>query len=256
MWSRSRHGFVMSVILHLAVVVFAIVMTFVRPRRDKPPAVFELVSLPAPAAEIAPADSMVDFTMPEVKPLPPRPKPEPKPPPPEVVIPPKPTPKVPEPVPQKPPEPQPKPLSYEDFVKQHGQPQAQQPRKTTPKPVVAPRIDTKFTATIRETMVNLGALGPLSEDEQSAWDRYIARLREALRRTWDKPSGLAHNVAAVVEFDVAANGRLSNAIITKSSGIPQFDGSVLGSISTLGSAGTTPDGRPQRLRLTFRMTDQ
>lgn len=105
-------------------------------------------------------------------------------------------------------------------------------------------------------MINLDSLSGFSDAELSALDRYIARLKEALRHAWDKPTALAESLSTTVEFHVAGNGRLSNARITSSSGNRQFDESVTRAFSTLGSAGATPNGQPQQLRLKFRMTDQ
>lgn len=251
----------MSVLLHIAVAVVAVLVSMIQPPKPKPPTVFELVSAPPPVQAVAPDDAAVEFNVPEVQPLPPPPKPKPKPPPEPIPERPKPRPapvQKPKPKP-KPPEPRPEPppqkLSYEEYLKKFGPPKTRPPRQSKPKPVAVPRITTEFSATIRENLVNLSQLGQLTDQEQSAWDRYLARLREALRRTWSKPPGLAHTTAAVVEFDVAANGRISNPAITKSSGIAEFDRSVLAAVNALGNAGAPPDGRPQRLRFTFRMTD-
>ena len=105
-------------------------------------------------------------------------------------------------------------------------------------------------------VINLDNLANLTDAEQSALDSYIGRLREALRRHWTKPLSLATSVSAIIEFDVQSNGRLTNARVSRSSGNAEFDQSVLGAFRALGSAGATPDGRAQKLRLTFRMTDQ
>ncbi len=258
MRGRAGQGFILSVLLHLMVAAVALLIALYRPPEKEARTVFELVSAPQASAEVAPADASVEFTVPAPppqRPPPPRPPdPTPAPPPPRPQIVPAPAP-APKPVPAKPPPPPPK-VSYEDFVREHGSPRTTAPRPSPPRSVVVPRLNTNFSANVRETVINLDRFAELSEAEQSALDRYIARLKEALRRAWDKPTALADSLAATVEFDVAANGRLSGVRVTRGSSNPQFDQSVAGAFTRLGSAGATPDGRAQQLRLTFRMTDQ
>jgi protein TonB len=259
MTGNPRQGFVLSLLLHVAVAAGVLAFTFIKPPTKPPRTVFELVAAPPPSAESSPDDDSVQFSMPAVRPPPPRPLP--KPPvqePPPVAQPVVPTP-APTPAPQRRPDPTPPPpptISYEDYVRQHGPPRTQPARTQPPRPVTVPRINTTFTANIRETVINLDRLGELTDAEQSALDRWISRLKEALRRSWDKPTALAESLATVVEFDVASNGRFSNVRVTRGSGNRQFDDSVVGAFNRLGSAGATPDGRLQQLRLTFRMTDE
>jgi colicin import membrane protein len=146
-------------------------------------------------------------------------------------------------------------LSYEEFLKQHGPPKTRKPRPAAQKPVTVPRIDTKFSVNLQESVIDLDALSALTGAEQSALDRYISRLKEALRRNWNKPSGVASTTSCEVEFNVGSNGRLTNVRITRSSGNREFDQSVQAAFSQLGSAGATPNGKAQDLRLTFRMAD-
>jgi TonB family protein len=246
----SRQGFIFSALLHGAMIVGVVLVTIYKPPQKPAVTVFELVSLPAPSPDDA-EDDDIEFTVPQSRPQQPRPRPQPER-----------RPEPPPPTPQKTPTPKqplprpPEKISYEEFLKKQGPPKATQPKTTQPRPINVPRIDTRFTATLRESVINLDSLSNLTDAEQSALDGYIARLKAALKRVWDKPAGLAHSVATVVEFEVGANGRLSGARITKSSGNAQFDQSVLDSFVTLGTAGTTPDGGPLRLRLTFRMTEE
>jgi protein TonB len=251
-----KNGFIVSVILHLGAVLALIVFTFFKPPEKPIPTVFELVSAPPPSAAAAQPAEPIQFEKPP-QPLPPPIK-RPEPPPPK---PPEPKP-IPKPVPKPPPAaevvPIPKPppkLSYEQFLEQQGPPKTRQPLPTNPKPVTVPRIDTKFSANLQESVIDFQALEALSGAEQSALDRYISRLREALRRNWEKPSGVASSISAEVEFNVSSNGRLTNVRITRSSGNRTFDQSVREAFDRLGSAGATPNGKPQELRITFRMTD-
>jgi len=259
---NPRQGFILSVLFHLVVAGAALLLAIIQPPEEKERVIFELVSAPPPMTEIM-TEPSVDFSMPEVRPPPPPktipvPEPEPELPKPLPVVPvAKPLPK-PKPAEEKKPEQPPsKTLSYEEFVKQHGAPRAPPPKKpAAPKPVNVPRLNTKFTANIPDVVIHLDRLDNLSDAELSALDRYIARLKEALRRAWDKPRALAESLATAVEFDVAPNGRLSGVRVTEGSGNRQFDESVTRAFTILGNAGATPDGKVQQLRLTFRMTDE
>lgn len=247
---NSRQGFVLSVVLHLGMAATVALVTLYQPPVKPAVTVFELVSAPPPPAEEGPAqEDEIQFSVPKTRPPPRRvpPPPERRPEPP-VPVPQK------TPAPKKQPPPPPEKISYEEFIRKQGQPKVTAPKKTAPRPL-PPRIDTRFSPTLRESVINLESLNALSDLEQSALDSYISRLKAALKRVWDKPVGLAHSMAAVVEFDLAASGRISGVRITSPSGNSQFDQSVLESFTTLGTAGTTPDGKPMRLRLTFRMTD-
>ena len=252
MKGNPRQGFVLSVTLHLSVAAGAVLLALLKPAQEPPITVFTLVTLPPPPADEAPVEPALEFTVPVV-PVPPAPRPEPQRPPPERR--PEPTP-VRKPEPPKPQPPPPKPMSFEEFKQQHGDPKPQQVRQQAPKPVTAPRIDTKFSVNLRETIINLDRLAALTDAEQSVLDSYIARLREALRRAWDVPPGLARTTTATAEVLIAANGKLTDPRITQGSGNAAFDQAVLDAFATLGSAGPTPDGQPLRLRLPFRLEDR
>lgn len=253
---NSRQGFILSVLLHATFVAVVVVLSIFKPLPEPPRTVFELVGAPPPSGGVMQANDEPDSSGVEFDPLPamPRPRPTPRRTPPPAAAPRQSLPQPASAQPKTAPPATPK-TSYEEFVREHGQPKANPRTRSAPKGANVPRIDTRFSANIRDSVVNLEGLGSMSDAEQSALDSYIARMKEALRRSWDKPAGLAHSVSAVVEFDVAVNGLLLNARITDSSGHPQFDQSVLDAFGSLGSAGPAPDGRSHQFRLTFRMTD-
>ncbi|TVR52917.1 MAG: TonB C-terminal domain-containing protein, partial [Puniceicoccaceae bacterium] len=178
------------------------------------------------------------------------PAPEPPPPPPPI------------PAPQPEPEPPPPPptISYEEFIRQQGRPQPQQPRPTPPpRPVETPRINVEDITRNLQQMVASATdsrrIAQLSADEQRELEAYFARIRSALRRAWEKPSGVSHRLEAVVQFDVTSAGSIVNPRILSGSGTGAFDRSVLAAFGQVSSVGPPPDRRGYTLQLTFRMTD-
>lgn len=259
MQGKTKQGFVLSVLLHVAVIVGAFLISIIQPPEKPKEMIFELVAPPPSAPDVPSTEPAMEFTaptppvpvpQPKVEPPPPKPVPKPPPPKPKPVEKPKP---VPTPPPPKPVE-VPKPMSIEEFRKLN--PQKPKPKTTTPpKTVKVPRVDTRFNVNLRDTVVNVDSLAGLSQIQQSELQNYIARLREALRLCWSKPDGLPAATAADVEFHVAPNGSFSRIRITRSSGQTMFDASVVESFSTLGTAGQTPDGKPLHLRYTFRINE-
>lgn len=260
MQGKTKQGFVLSVLLHVGVVVGAFLFTLIKPPEPRPLEIFELVA-PPPASPDVPADEpTLDFSapdepiplpQPQVEPPPPKPKPpEPKPKPVETPKPVPPKPKPPEPKPVE----KPKPMTIEEFRKLNPQKQ-KTPTKTPPKPIKVPKVDTRFSPNLRETVVDVDSLTGLSQIQQSELQNYIARLREALKLCWVKPAGMAQSTATDVEFHVAPGGTFSRIRVVRSSGISSFDASVLESFDALGTAGRTPQGKPLHLRLTFKLND-
>lgn len=262
MQGKTKQGFVLSIILHVSVVVGVFLFTLFRPPEKPKEITFELVAPPASSPMEAVEETVRDFSAPSepipvpprVEPPPPKPKPpEPKPKPVETK--PKPVEK-PKPVP-KPPEakPKPKPMTLEEFRKAH--PDKNPPKKTTtpPKPVKVPRVDTKFTPNLRDTVVNVDSLAGLSQIQQSELQNYIARLREALKLCWAKPAGGGMSLATEVEFTIVPAGQFARIRVSRGLGDGQFDASVLESFEALGTAGRTPDGKTLNLRLTFKMNE-
>lgn len=265
MVGNSKNGFVLSVILHGAVAGAVAFVSVVKPPQKPQATIFELVAggLPPPPGDGfeggGEEDSGIDFKMPRVRtprPTPRRQTPPPQPAPPSAVS--KSTAKAKQPATKA--APAPKQLSYEEFVRQHGTPKA---GKSSPKAGGArgakanvPRIDTRFGTNLSDALVNPEGLGGMSTAEQTALGRYLGLMYATLRDAWDQPPGLAHTTAAVVEFDVAADGRFSNIRIAKSSGNVEFDESVLDAFRSVVSVGPPPDGRPKQFRLTFRLADE
>jgi len=255
MKKRDTSGaFLASVLLHAALVGGAVMMVAFVPDEKPPPAVFELVSLPRlpttseESAEISfepiPIEPVV---IPEPEPVS-EPIPEPIP---------EPVEKKPEPKPvEKKPEPPPVKMSYEQFVREQGAPKVQKPREVKPKPIKVPKINTsQIVNNLRDIMVDTTQLNQMSRSEISALEAYFARLKQALKRAWTKPSGLSDRLQCVVKFDLSSSGILSGVRIITSSENSDFDQSVLAAFKAVRNHGPTPDGRSNPARVTFRMTD-
>lgn len=146
-------------------------------------------------------------------------------------------------------------VSYEDFVKQHGKPQAKTP--APPRPMRAPRVDVAgITGGVRggSTANTKGGGGGkvLSRAEQSLLENYIAQLIQALRLAHEKPAGLSEDLVVEVTFDIGVNGTINNARITRSSGYREFDRSALEAFRRVRSIGPVPDGRADTWTIKFR----
>jgi colicin import membrane protein len=262
---NKRQGFVLSIMLHVVVVAGMLLFALVEPPEKPPKTVFNLVSPPPPSP--TPADAVETPTpqvrLPEFPPIPEPPKPRPperQPEPPRQRPPDPPKPVVPVKKPTVTPKPKPPPAPQEAMSIEEWQ-KLQKPRKppapTTPppkKPAPPPRVDTKFTVKLSDTLLDVDGL-VLTDAQQSALDSYIARLLGALKRAWDVPPSATPSTQVFIEVTVAPGGNLTGARISKSSGNAQFDQSALDTFRAIGSAGPTPDGRQLRLRLPFRIEE-
>ncbi len=250
--AKSRAGaFILSIIFHLAILVLIVMGVLFKPTPKPLPMIFEMVS-PPNTGEVADIveNTEIEFTPQEIEPLPePIPEPEPLPIPEPVPVPPKPKPKPPEP-------PKPKTLSYEEFIRQQGKPKPQKVRKTQPKKIVAPKIDTSaIRANLNELLVDSSNVRNMSTGEQDALMSYLSGIKAALKRAWQKPSGLSNNLKCTVRFDVSAGGKLLSPRIVSSSGNSEFDTSVLQAFKNIRNFGPTPHGRSEFIQIVFRMAD-
>jgi len=251
---RKNQAFWTSVILHL-VVVFALALgilieTF-KPKEKLH--VFQMVEPPSenvaqmdsPPAEATPPD-IPDFELPDVPDLADLPDPV-------VPEPVTPTPK-PKPTPVKP-QPTPTTMSYEDFLKKNPIKEPK-PRPTpTVKPVTRVEIKTqKFT--VPDTFIPSASTQNMSPQEQDAMRRYVGQISALLNRAWIKPGSLAGlDLRVTAIFYVDSSGRISNIQFQPGSGNAAFDTSVRAAFSKIHTAGPTPSGSGQEIRISFTMLD-
>ena len=95
----------------------------------------------------------------------------------------------------------------------------------------------------------------MSEHEQSALIRYGNRLNAQLNRSWIKPNLSGKGITAQVQFDVSANGKISNIRFRPSSGNAVFDNSVIEAFKSLGSADPIPSGQMHTFTMRFKLVD-
>lgn len=254
MRANSPGALLLSLALHGAVAAVLLLFTFYVATRETPPVIFDLVAGPAtdPGSLAAPAAGNAALKVPV-----PQPVPTPAPLRPEPVARPVKTPAPPKPVVKPPPD----RISYEEFIKQQGKPV---PAKSAPapKPVRVPKIDTAgITRGVAggSTEAKGGGGGKaLTRAEADAMTVYEAQVRNRLREAHEqvKPEGLGDLVSAEVEFFVAANGELGNVRISRASGHPDFDASVLAAFRRYLTPGPRPDRKSDTWRLTFRMKEE
>ncbi|MCF7689517.1 MAG: cell envelope integrity protein TolA [Cephaloticoccus sp.] len=106
------------------------------------------------------------------------------------------------------------------------------------------------------TRVTEGAGGKaLTREQGKLLDAYIALLLQRLRAAHVKPAGLSDLLQCTVQFDIAPNGTLSGVRITRSSGSPAFDQSVIEAFAKVRSIGPTPDGKGDTWEVAFKMRE-
>lgn len=273
MRANSPSSLLLSFTLHALFVGAILVATYFFTLRVKqPPVIFELVAGDATAPDelVAPAlgntTSKITLDIPKVELVPTMPEPEPvvqtrpepvpvKPPPPKAVTK---APAKPKAVPT-PPKETPR-MSYQEFLKKH--PTKKQPTPAKPRPVAkVPKIDaTGIAAGVKggSTANTRGGGGgkALAREQQDAMNTYISLLIQELKKSHEPPPGVSDRLEARVTFDITASGAIMNPRITKSSGDPAFDQSVLEAFLRVRSIGPTPNRRPDTWTVTFRMRDE
>lgn len=255
MRANSPGALLLSLALHGAVAAALLLFTFYVATREAPPVIFDLVAGPAtdPGSLAAPAagNGALKVSVPKPVPTPPKPRPA------EPAAQPARTPAPPKPAVQPPPD----KISYEEFIRQQGKP-APAKAVPTPKPVRVPKIDTAgITRGVAggSTEAKGGGGGKaLTRAEADAMTVYEAQVRNRLREAHEqvKPEGMGDSVSAEVEFFVAASGEIGDVRITRGSGHPDFDASVLAAFRRYLTPGPRPDRKSDTWRLTFRMKEE
>lgn len=253
MQRETKQSLVLSFFIHGGFVLFAILFLLVEKWLSQPePVIFELVSpAAAPAVAERPRDPVDDTPLKPIDVA----KPEPIKPIPEVPDLPLPEPPKPEPKPQPKPEPKPEPvkkLSYEEWVKNRKLPErVQRVQQQRTKPVITPEIETNVRDRLERQLSPIQIQGAdIGQIESSdELQRYLADLRRRIQGAF-QPSG--SNLQAEAHFTVTAQGRLTAATISRSSGNPAFDQSVLRTLQVARAPGPPPGNREYTFSLTFR----
>ncbi|MGJ8637988.1 MAG: TonB family protein [Opitutaceae bacterium] len=257
---RKNQAFWTSVILHV-VVLFALLLGIIietfEPEEELH--VFQVVELPtqnavappAPPVELPQPTQPQELDLPDIPDLAPIPEPTPPAPVPTPVKP-KPVP-VPTPQPQKTVEPQ---MTKEQFDRLNP-PKEVKPRPATPRPRAPSNIKIdpgKFD--VPDIFIPSPSSQNMSQRELDAMSRYVAQISAMLNRAWVKPGSLAgRDLKVVAIFYVDASGRISNIRFQSASGNASFDTSVKAAFEKIRSAGPTPTGKGQDIRVSFNMLD-
>ncbi|MDB6093360.1 MAG: protein TolA [Verrucomicrobia bacterium] len=96
----------------------------------------------------------------------------------------------------------------------------------------------------------------LTREQGELMDAYFSLVKRKLKDNLDKPPGLSDSISATAEFRVGADGSISGARISSSSGSDEFDRAVLDAISRFRSIGPRPDHKGETVNLIFRMREE
>lgn len=273
MQANSPSSYLASLALHglAAGIIFAITVWISRQNPQIPPVIFELVAGPPtnPNATVAGTGTPeIEVDLPEIKPLSKeamRPRVEETPAPTPATVQPKVETQQPVRIPPKQEtrkvEPkkkaeEPKKISYDQFVKQHGRPQPKQTAKASTNPVKVPRIN--MDQALKELRQGGGGgQGGKAEtrEDQGLLANYLAQLRMALQRAYERPPGVPDGLEVELTFSMAANGDISNVRVTRSSGDPDFDRAAAEAFRRVGSIGPIPNRRATVLTMRFQSTE-
>jgi colicin import membrane protein len=287
MTARSPGAFVLSVLFHAMIIGAIFVFTVLGNEQEKvSPKVLELVAGEGDnfGATVAPAlgdPAGLKVKIPEppkptpepiVAPAPVEPEPSPMTPPPQL---PKPTPTPPKPTPT----PTKAPDTIPNFKRQiqrkvwaadakAKKEVAKQRAEDERRAKAAAAAERKAAATrvprIDGAGIAKGVIGGSTENtvggaggkalvasEGTLSERYFAMLKERVQNALDKPPGLSDDLAVTVVVHIAANGRLSNAHVVKSSGSEEFDRAVIAAFGRV-TMPEHPEHKSEDLELIFR----
>lgn len=247
---RKNQAFWTSVILH-AVVLFALLLGVIieafKPKEKEH--VFVMVSPPSESTprQKVPTPNNPEPSQPQELDLPDIP---------DLTIP-EPEPARPTPTPTPTPEPQPtgQLISYTEFTNKNPIKEPRQPRPTPPQPREEIKINPS-TISVQDTYVPTSSTQQMSTQEKDRLLRYVAQISAILNRVWVKPRSLVGSDLKVVAiFYVDASGRISNIRFQTASGNAAFDTSVRQAFSKIRTAGPTPTGKGQDIKVSFNMLD-
>jgi TonB family protein len=245
---RKNQAFWTAVILHLVVVfglLLGVIIEAFKPKEQLH--VFQMIDPPSdspineytPPVETAQPD-LPELELPDIPDIAPLPEP---PPPPEVV---KPTPK---------PTSTPTLVNADEFFEKNPRREVRPRPIPQVKPVPRVQIQTqKFT--VPDIFIPSPSTRDMSPQEQDAMRRYVGQISAMLNRAWVKPGSLVgRDLRVTAIFYVDSSGRISNIRFQPGSGNAAFDTSVRAAFSKIRSAGPTPSGKGQEIRISFTMLD-
>ena len=96
----------------------------------------------------------------------------------------------------------------------------------------------------------------LQREEGDLLDAYFSLVKQKLRDGLEKPPGLSDSLTAVAEFQLNADGSISGARITRSSGSDEFDRAVMDDIAHFRAVRPPSTWKGDAVSLTFRMKEE
>jgi len=96
----------------------------------------------------------------------------------------------------------------------------------------------------------------LRREEGDLHDAYFSLVKQKLRDGLEKPPGLSDTLTAVAEFQLNADGSISGARITRSSGSDEFDRAVMDDIAHFRAVRPPSTWTGDAVSLTFRMKEE
>lgn len=257
MFYEQRGPLVFSASLHLALLVGVAIWLMVSPSKDPKEFEFELVPPPSggfarSTAEVplepletikferAPLEmpSLEDIVLPEREPIVV-----------EVEMPPEPTPQTVEQPVVEVAAPTPKPMTWEEFQQQNKDANKRKNVRTTPPPTQQrPQIDLTKDLVALKNSLNQFSISSLpsaeiasySTADQAALSGYISGFKSALKRNVADHPIRGAKLSALVSCDIAANGRVTNVRIIRSSGDAVFDRKILDGYSRIANFNAPP----------------
>lgn len=152
-------------------------------------------------------------------------------------------------------------MTKEEWDRLH--PNKAYPSQQTPSgaPLKIPKLDTKG---IREGVVggsteNMkgGAGGTaLSREEADKLSEYLSALVQRLKEAHERPTGLSDLLTAAAECYISESGTISQVRISRSSGSPEFDQSVLSAFRNVRAVPRTDGGGTIHREFVFKMRDE
>ena len=131
-------------------------------------------------------------------------------------------------------------------------PQAKPVKQAAPTPIKTKSIDVGSIT----SKVTVGAGGTaMSSTEQDLSRRYVNFIIQRIIQSMQQ-AGITDLRSAGVEFQVSADGLISGAQITKTSGSASFDRAVLSAFRAIGRIGPPPTKRAEVFRTVINLTEQ
>lgn len=126
-------------------------------------------------------------------------------------------------------------MSYEEYLKQNPDADKVKNVRTTPAPTARPTVDLTSDVAALKRSLSQFAISSLSSSEiesfstsdQAVLNSYLTSFKAALKRNVSDHPIRGAKLSALISCDIAANGRVSNVRVIRSSGDSEFDQKVM-----------------------------